>query len=61
MAETPVQYQREKQREGKVPVSSKIFQGFGCLSISHKTFVFNNRYTPARDRLPAIQAELGRG
>ena len=42
MAENPVQYQREKQREGKVPVSTKIFQGFGGLSNSHKDFAFNN-------------------
>lgn len=42
MAENPVQYQREKKREGKVPVSTKIFQGFGGLSNSHKDFAFNN-------------------
>ncbi len=42
MAEAPVEYQREKKREGKVPVSTKIFQGFGGLSNSHKDFAFNN-------------------
>ncbi len=42
MAENPVQYRREKKREGKVPVSTKIFQGFGGLSNSHKDFAFNN-------------------
>lgn len=42
MAENPVQYQRERKREGKVPVSTKIFQGFGGLANSHKDFAFNN-------------------
>ena len=42
MAENPVQYRREKKREGRVPVSTKIFQGFGGLSNSHKDFAFNN-------------------
>jgi len=42
MAETAVQYERERKREGKVPVSTKIFQGFGGLSNSHKDFAFNN-------------------
>ncbi len=38
--ETP-QYTRAKVREGKVPVSTKIYQGFGGIVNSHKDFAFN--------------------
>jgi Na+/melibiose symporter-like transporter len=41
MAEPAVAYQRERQRQGKVPVSTKIFQGVGALPGSHKDFAFN--------------------
>jgi Na+/melibiose symporter-like transporter len=37
-----VEYQREKNRHGKVPVSTKIYQGIGGLPNSHKDFAFNN-------------------
>ena len=33
---------RERERSGKVPVSTKIAQGFGALPGSHKDFAFNN-------------------
>ena len=36
-----IEYTREKVREGKVPVSTKIFQGFGGIVNSHKDFAFN--------------------
>ncbi|MEM8767721.1 MAG: MFS transporter [Pseudomonadota bacterium] len=42
MTDTAVEYQRERKREGKVPVSTKIFQGIGGLPNSHKDFAFNN-------------------
>lgn len=42
MVETAVEYKREKKRQGKVPVSTKIFQGIGGLPNSHKDFAFNN-------------------
>ena len=34
------EYTRERVREGKVPVSTKVFQGFGGLASSHKNFAF---------------------
>ena len=34
------QYTREVVREGKVPVSTKIYQGFGGIVNSHKDFAF---------------------
>ena len=36
-----VQYQRAAVREGKVPISTKTYQGFGGLVNSHKDFAFN--------------------
>ncbi len=42
MVETAIEYRREKKRQGKVPVSTKIFQGVGGLANSHKDFAFNN-------------------
>lgn len=42
MAEPAVAYHREKKRQGKVPVSTKIFQGIGGLANSHKDFAFNS-------------------
>ena len=42
MAENAVEYQRERKRQGKVPVSTKIYQGIGGLPNSHKDFAFNN-------------------
>jgi GPH family glycoside/pentoside/hexuronide:cation symporter len=35
------QYTREINRVGKVPVSTKIYQGFGGIVNSHKDFAFN--------------------
>ncbi|MEM7018212.1 MAG: MFS transporter, partial [Pseudomonadota bacterium] len=35
------QYTREIVREGKVPISTKIYQGFGGIVNSHKDFAFN--------------------
>ncbi|MEM7362651.1 MAG: MFS transporter, partial [Pseudomonadota bacterium] len=40
MSET-IEYTRERVREGKVPISTKIFQGFGGIVNSHKDFAFN--------------------
>ena len=36
-----IEYTRERVREGKVPISTKIFQGFGGIVNSHKDFAFN--------------------
>ena len=36
-----IEYTREKVRQGKVPVTTKIFQGFGGIVNSHKDFAFN--------------------
>lgn len=41
MSGVAVEYHREKKRQGKVPVSTKIFQGIGALPNSHKDFAFN--------------------
>ena len=41
MAETAVEYERDRKRQGKVPVTTKIFQGIGGLPNSHKDFAFN--------------------
>jgi Na+/melibiose symporter-like transporter len=35
------QYTREVVRQGKVPVSTKIYQGFGGIVNAHKDFAFN--------------------
>jgi GPH family glycoside/pentoside/hexuronide:cation symporter len=37
----PTLYTRQIERQGKVPVSTKIFQGFGGIVNSHKDFAFN--------------------
>jgi len=42
MVDAAVEYQRKKKRQGKVPISTKIFQGIGGLPGSHKDFAFNN-------------------
>lgn len=42
MSEAAIEYRREKKRQGRVPVSTKIFQGIGGLPNSHKDFAFNN-------------------
>jgi glycoside/pentoside/hexuronide:cation symporter, GPH family len=39
--EAPIEYRREKVRVGKVPVSTKLFQGIGALPGSHKDLAFN--------------------
>lgn len=36
-----IEYKREKDRVGKVPISTKLFQGIGALPGSHKDFAFN--------------------
>ncbi len=36
-----IEYRREKDRAGKVPISTKLFQGIGALPGSHKDFAFN--------------------
>ena len=33
-------YERGLERPGKVPVLTKVFQGFGGLANSHKDFAF---------------------
>jgi len=38
---TPTEYRREKARVGKVPTSTKIFQGIGALPGGHKDLAFN--------------------
>ena len=35
------QYQRAQRRVGRVPISTKIYQGFGGIVNSHKDFAFN--------------------
>ncbi len=35
------QYRRAQQRDGKVPLSAKIFQGIGALPDTYKNFAFN--------------------
>ena len=37
----PVNFRRPEYRGGKVPVSTKIFQGFGALPGQHKEWAFN--------------------
>jgi Na+/melibiose symporter-like transporter len=41
MTRATTQYSRERKRAGKVPFSTKIFQGIGGLPGSHKDFAFN--------------------
>lgn len=36
-----VEYRRERERVGKVPISTKLYQGIGGLPGSHKDFAFN--------------------
>jgi len=36
-----VEYRRERIRIGKVPISTKLYQGIGALPGSHKDFAFN--------------------
>gem|GEM_PF-5006201 len=69
-----IEYTRERVREGKVPISTKILQGFGGIVNSHKDFAFNDgvaipvlffipiflmsRMTMTRARLAEIQEAL---
>jgi Na+/melibiose symporter-like transporter len=39
--EAPVQYSRQRDRNGKVPITTKLYQGIGALPGSHKDFAFN--------------------
>ena len=36
-----IEYSREQQRQGKVPITTKLYQGIGALPGSHKDFAFN--------------------
>lgn len=54
----PVQYRREQVRQGKVPVSTKVFQGFGGLVNSHKDFAFNTFLLLYYSQIMGLSASL---
>ena len=56
-----VAYTREKLRDGRVPLSTKLWQGLGALPGSHKDWAFNNLlllYYSQILGLPASMASL---
>ena len=53
-----VEYRRELVRQGKVPLSTKIFQGFGGLVNSHKDFAFNTFLMLYYSQIMGLSASL---
>lgn len=53
-----VEYRRELVRQGKVPLSTKIFQGFGGLVNSHKDFAFNTFLLLYYSQIMGLSASL---
>ena len=51
-------YTREAIREGKVPVSTKIYQGFGGIVNSHKDFAFNTFLLLYYSQILGVSASL---
>ncbi len=52
------QYTREAVREGKVPVSTKIYQGFGGIANSHKDFAFGTFLLLYYSQILGVSASL---
>ena len=53
-----IQYTREAVRQGKVPVSTKIYQGFGGIVNSHKDFAFGTFLLLYYSQILGVSASL---
>jgi hypothetical protein len=56
-----IEYRRERVRVGKVPISTKLYQGIGALPGTHKDFAFNTfllLYYSQILGIPAFQASI---